>query len=156
NDSIWLDLDFPVRETPDGRKFKPLFAPLVLDLDGRVNVNVHGNTRGRGRRHVSNQGWGPWEVSLARVLKRDSDWSNLLTGSRRPYQLGRYGADAVPGSAGQQAVFGPRPHSYAQVDFDAADEGSGGLPTGRLALPGLGAPPLTCFPLFPPGYGNAS
>ncbi len=27
NDSIWLDLDFPVLIAPDGRKFKPLFAP---------------------------------------------------------------------------------------------------------------------------------
>ena len=46
NDSIWLDLNFPVMTGPDGRKFKALFAPLIVDLDGRVNVNVHGNMRG--------------------------------------------------------------------------------------------------------------
>jgi len=33
-----------VKTTRGGTKFKPLFAFLVVDLDGRVNVNVHGNT----------------------------------------------------------------------------------------------------------------
>ena len=28
-----------------GRKLKPLFAALVVDMDGRVNLNVHGNVR---------------------------------------------------------------------------------------------------------------
>jgi hypothetical protein len=86
NDSIWIDLGFPVMKAGDGRKFKPLFAPLLLDLDNRVNVNVHGsimesslptNTNNNYEdqqgsftfgRHMSNQGWGPWEVSLERVL----------------------------------------------------------------------------------------
>src|SRR5262249_308342 len=31
NDSIWMDLGFPVLTTPGGRKYKPLFAPLVVD-----------------------------------------------------------------------------------------------------------------------------
>src|SRR5262249_45266654 len=67
NDSYWLDLGFPVLSTPDGRKYKPLFAPLIVDLDGRVNLNVHGSVRGQGRTHASNQGWGPWEVNLGHV-----------------------------------------------------------------------------------------
>jgi hypothetical protein len=36
NDSIWLDLGFPVLTAPDGRKYQPLFAPLIVDLDNRV------------------------------------------------------------------------------------------------------------------------
>ena len=77
NDSIWMDLGYPVMTTPDGRIFKPLFAPLIMDLDNRVNVNVHGNVRGSGTglslhhapipTHRSNQGWGPWEVNLGMV-----------------------------------------------------------------------------------------
>ncbi len=42
-DSVWLDFGLPVRTDKDGRIYKPLVAPLVVDLDGRLNVNVHGN-----------------------------------------------------------------------------------------------------------------
>ena len=80
NDSVWLDLGHPVLTTPNGRKFKPLFAPLVLDLDGRLNVNVHGNVRGADGVHVSNQGWGPWEVGLNRVFADAAEYRNLFQG----------------------------------------------------------------------------
>lgn len=43
NDSIWIDMGHPVQETNDGRKFKPLFAALITDLDNHVNLNVHGD-----------------------------------------------------------------------------------------------------------------
>ena len=43
-DSVWVDLGFPVQTAPDGTTFKPLFAIRVLDLDGRLNVNAHGNS----------------------------------------------------------------------------------------------------------------
>jgi hypothetical protein len=44
-DSIWLDLGMPVTSTPDGRFIKPLFAILIQDLDGRINVNAHGSSK---------------------------------------------------------------------------------------------------------------
>ncbi len=108
NDSIWLDLGAPVRTAPDGRKYKPLFAPLIVDLDSRVNVNVHGNVRGQdpqGRpAHLSNQGWGPWEVNLQPVLGKQLargayEWPNLVLGTARPPQLGRSGPNQQPDPA---------------------------------------------------------
>ena len=42
-DSVWVDLGLPVRATADGRLYKPLFAILCVDLDGRLNLNAHGN-----------------------------------------------------------------------------------------------------------------
>ena len=39
NDSIWMDLGHPVMTAPDGRRYKPLLAPLIVDLDNRINVN---------------------------------------------------------------------------------------------------------------------
>jgi hypothetical protein len=41
-DSVWVDLGMQVRSTADGRLYKPLFAILCTDLDGRVNLNAHG------------------------------------------------------------------------------------------------------------------
>jgi hypothetical protein len=85
NDSIWMDLGFPVQIAPNGQKFKPLFAALIIDLDGKVNVNVHGNNRaGVGGApatiHASNQGFGPGEVNLSQILS-NPDWLNLLNGN---------------------------------------------------------------------------
>lgn len=42
-DSIWVDLGLPVRQLPDGRRYKPLAAILCVDLDGRLNLNAHGS-----------------------------------------------------------------------------------------------------------------
>ena len=42
-DSVWVDLGMPVRYTADGQAYKPLFAILCLDLDGRLNLNAHGS-----------------------------------------------------------------------------------------------------------------
>ena len=41
-DSVWVDLGLPVRYTADGQAYKPLFAILCLDMDGRLNLNAHG------------------------------------------------------------------------------------------------------------------
>lgn len=42
-DSVWVDLGFPVQRRPDGTLYKPLFAILVVDMDGKLNVNANGN-----------------------------------------------------------------------------------------------------------------
>ena len=56
NDSVWVDLGFPVQTAPDGTSYKPLFAIRCLDLDGRLNVNAHGTSSpGRGRAPMAQQ-----------------------------------------------------------------------------------------------------
>lgn len=42
-DSIWVDIGLPVETAPDGRQYKPLVAILCLDMDGKLNLNVHGH-----------------------------------------------------------------------------------------------------------------
>ncbi len=44
-DSIWIDAGLPVVTSPDGRRYKRLFAIMIQDLDNRINVNVHGNSQ---------------------------------------------------------------------------------------------------------------
>jgi len=62
NDSIWIDVGSPVFYNIDGRKIKILIAPLIVELDSRINLNVVGNNMVAGN-HGSNQGWGPWEIN---------------------------------------------------------------------------------------------
>ena len=58
-----------------------------------MNINVHGNLRGGGNNgtwHVSNQGWGPWEVNLAYVLnfsQNDVSVLDLAPGSPTQYHV---------------------------------------------------------------------
>lgn len=42
-DSRWLDVGFPVMRAEDGTTFRAQAAYLVVDLDGRLNLNAHGN-----------------------------------------------------------------------------------------------------------------
>jgi hypothetical protein len=41
-DSMWMDIGLPIKTGPDGRSYKPLVAVLCVDMDGRLNVNAHG------------------------------------------------------------------------------------------------------------------
>ncbi len=43
NDSIWMDLGFPVMTATNGRKYKALFAPLIVDLSNKLHLWAHGN-----------------------------------------------------------------------------------------------------------------
>ena len=50
-DSVWLDLGYPARPDAGGRLSKPLFAFLVIGLNGRIPLNTAGNLAG--------QSWNP-------------------------------------------------------------------------------------------------
>ncbi|MBQ3349978.1 MAG: hypothetical protein IJG38_06225 [Thermoguttaceae bacterium] len=41
NDSVWMNLGLPPRPMPDGTLVVPLYAILVEDMDGRLNLNAH-------------------------------------------------------------------------------------------------------------------
>jgi hypothetical protein len=81
NDSIWIDVGMPAFTLPNGKRVKALIAPLILDLDGRLNLNSHGNVMGAGA-HTSGAGMGSWEVNLEKGLSANPLEARALIASR--------------------------------------------------------------------------
>ncbi len=107
SDSVWMDLNFPARSHKD-KFYKPLFAIKVMDLDGRLNLNAHGDMADTAPDYFIAErvpmlggidsldlprglGMGPAEISLRRLPGIDTDGYQRLI-------LGRYGEDGVPGA----------------------------------------------------------
>jgi hypothetical protein len=157
NDSIWIDIGAPVMTAPDGTKYKMLVAPLIMDLDNRINLAAAGNIRGTTASR-SNQGWFPSEMNLAYVLASTTlptEWQNIFTGNGS--YSGKYGTNKIPDSP----LFptGSAAHVYAPADLDGSNETAGYVATAPIQLPGTNAttsPANSCFPYFPPGYGSGS
>ncbi len=72
NDSIWMDPGKSIVTTRSGKSYKKLVAPLIVPLDGRVNLSVHGNVLAANNSHAGNHGFGPYEVNLSKVLNIDN------------------------------------------------------------------------------------
>ncbi len=146
NDSIWIDAGFPVMTTPDGRKYKTLIAPLILDLDGRINLNVAGNLMQRDATdptkgsHSSHQGIGRWEINPEKLMA-GSDIMNYLSFLN---QSGVVANGSDMDNKGNWKVYGrffdsrslpinpvqpsspfenSLAHSYAPINFNAATDG---------------------------------
>jgi hypothetical protein len=166
NDSIWMDIGAPVMTAPDGRKYKMLVAPLILDLDGRVNLNVHGNVHGAQNTPLSNQGLGACEVNLAQVLgtvltppSSPNEWQNLFAGRTQPTIWGRYGPGGIPVATQVAApasnLLPALPtvgHQYAPFDLKGTAGGPVTMPSANPNAAGF----LSCFPSYPTGYNNGS
>src|SRR6185312_16655564 len=45
-DSVWVDLGYPPRRDQNGTLYKPLFAFMVIGLNGRIPLNTAGNLAG--------------------------------------------------------------------------------------------------------------
>jgi hypothetical protein len=172
NDSIWIDINAPVLTMADGRKYKMLVAPLILELDGRLNLNVLGNILGLDANnnvtHASNQGWGACEVNLGKLLNandpstNNAEWPYLFLGNPTAGATrvaGRYGVNSrLP--QGAAITFGTSPRAYAPVDFNGTVDPSPNTLTAGIELPsspGTKTVPYQCFPYFPSnGYGNGA
>jgi hypothetical protein len=142
NDSFWLYTGAPIYTLPDGRQYTLLFAPFMIDLDSKLNLNVAGNIRGlnsgvAGATFLSNQGWGPWEMNPTRLSPSQTatmiaEWNNLFKGDAVPtttttrlpgkYQPTWTTTSATSFDTTTSTTTQPEkpPHFYAQVDYDAA------------------------------------
>ncbi|MDB4392016.1 hypothetical protein N9006_01565 [bacterium] len=116
-DAVFIDNGYEVMMAADGRRFKPLVAYKVVDLDGRLNLNAHGSLAQAKddyfisqQIHNSNlprgQGYGPPEISFAEIVfnddpNRDASLPSLDANLKlEKYQYlmeGRYGQSGTPG-----------------------------------------------------------
>lgn len=81
NDSLFMDIGLPPFQW-NGKWIKPIIAPLIVALDGRLNINAVGNIANGGN-HISAAGFGPWEINLSRLLPE----ANNLVRNRQGGQL---------------------------------------------------------------------
>jgi hypothetical protein len=131
-DSVWIDAGLPLVLGPHGRLVKPMVAMLVVDLDGRLNINTANtadmvnNSPGLGVAQLADgvlsnttprgTGWGPADISTLAALGPGST-GNLLTGNDPAPGAtgggrfaGRYGRDDAPGR-------NPAPTGAAYLDL---------------------------------------
>ena len=137
-DSIWVDLGLPIQTDESGRKFKPLFAVLCTDMDGRLNLNAHGNqmqylaeatntpvaTVGVNTTADSPRGlgFGPAEINLGSILPNVAQYRQLLMGIVNQTN-GRYGSNVTVGAPGidpfSYYIFNDYPISYLDQQFSS-------------------------------------
>ena len=103
NDGIWIDIGLPVQTDARGRVYKPLVSYLVVDMDGKINVNAHSqiadltpNGLVTNRVEMLNgetpvnfgRGFGPAEIGMNSLFSAP-EMVSLISG--------RYGIDGRPG-----------------------------------------------------------
>jgi hypothetical protein len=177
-DSIWIDIGAPVMTAPDGRRFKMLVAPLILDLDNKLNLAVAGNIMGANNTHNSNQGWGPWEMNVAKILDQlgasgKPEYLQLFLGKADPANPGKL---VLPGKYGYPLLAGGQPvppalltspwaapftapHKYADVDYNGGPDAVG-VAAVPIEMPGstatLPTVPYQTTPAFPKTFSSGT
>jgi len=91
-DSIWLDLGYPARRNASGQLYKPLFAFMVIGLNGRIPLNSAGNLAGGGvlasGYHAAHLGNSVSEVDPTYGLQNGFVYAADATGAFTPQVLG--------------------------------------------------------------------
>ncbi|MFG0266214.1 MAG: hypothetical protein ACF8AM_13865 [Rhodopirellula sp. JB055] len=116
-DSIWVDLGLPLVTSPEGKLLRPLIAPMIRDLSGRLNVNAHGNyalinqgvgvnqvvgdwagTAGASQFAFRGLGFGPADINIPGTA------AQLFPLLRGRYSVGSGTSEMVPGRSGADAL----------------------------------------------------
>lgn len=69
-DSIWINLDLPLITSPEGKLLRPLVAPMIEDLSGRLNLNAIGSSQ--------------MNPAVAGITNHNSEWAGTLQGFGNP------------------------------------------------------------------------
>ena len=161
-DGIWMDINLPVFTSESGQRIKPLVSYLVTDLDGKINVNVHGN-----RSHIASNGnfsagasqtlfhsptqpqgainplrgggYGPAEVNLNRVFE-PAEAERLMIGVFDNPDPNAIGTVTIPGRFGHDPV----PLGMGR----RRNAGGGPVPGQPASIASPGADPFALYKLF--------
>ncbi|MFM7070675.1 MAG: hypothetical protein ACKO38_02635 [Planctomycetota bacterium] len=112
-DSVWVDPGLPIVTSRDGRQYKRLYAVLVRDMDGRVNLNAMGAMAHSNPSYTNTNITDPRSPGLNLAPQKlprglgvgpaDADFAHLFGGATSGHFtqiiLGRYGTDQAPGVA---------------------------------------------------------
>lgn len=104
-DSNWVDLNFPLVTSSDGKMLKILVAPMIEDLDGRLNIQSQGDLSQADAGFVAatspafnaaevaqGTGFGPADISFSHLI---GNLPAYYSGTN-PFAY-RYGKDGAPG-----------------------------------------------------------
>ncbi len=181
-DGFWMDIGLPIQTDESGRRYKPLVSYFITDMDGRINVNAHGNlsqidanarfmtdmnmygAAGAPMLHRG-QGYGPAEISLDALFGPAGEQA-LMVGAGA--FEGRYGFDDLPGDVirdpwSSYKLFGlpdgpssPVPQIVGRHYFSSAMDIDGRFATGYVDAPGMYDPNYGTFPIGMPVAAVAS
>ena len=126
NDSLWMYAGSPVK-TWRNKRYVAMVAPLVLDLNGRVNMSVAGNNRNAGA-SASNQGFGAWEVNPAQLGITAPELRGIVaqrySGSQvfppDPFPPANRYSGSIIGTINRGTV----PPQYSRIDADGVGSGA--------------------------------
>lgn len=152
NDSLWMYAGGPMLRWR-GKTYTAFVAPLVLDLNSRVNLSTVGDLKNLPNNaaapHGSNQGWGPWEVNPMQLGMTSADLQLLI---QRRY--GKTAADFNPpvdpytlATSSARLNHGKMPAQYAPLDADAIGP-TVAANDGALILPPIAPGGFNPFPIY--------
>ncbi len=117
-DSVWLDLGYPSRRDSRGQLYKPLFAFMVIGLNGRIPLNTAGNLAGTGATHDQHLGNSVSEIDPTYGLQNAYSaiyGTNVIVGDVDPFNS--LGNNQLPANIAWSPLGqGTYPTYNAQVD----------------------------------------
>ena len=131
-DSVWVDLGLPTQMGPDGKLVQPLAAVLCMDMDGRLNLNAHGQDTqlATGVQNPNGgplgRGFGPAEITLSNVVTAEG-LSRLLYGDASQGiegRLGEWNSSITPVRGGTTLAYNA---SYALANQSVPTVGDGSV-----------------------------
>ncbi|CAN5568628.1 hypothetical protein BH11PLA2_BH11PLA2_35680 [soil metagenome] len=123
NDSVWLYANLPPVKWR-GRTLQPMVAPLIIPLDGRVNLGVASNLNSGS--HTSQNGFGAYEINFGKiaptstVFSTATDTRSIVTyrnqGQTKPWSAAKQSAANT--TATNQYFINPMPGGSPEVMND--------------------------------------